>query len=250
MLNLLIVDDESTVRNGIRHGVNWQALDCRVIGEAANGQEGLEQARILRPDVIITDVRMPKLDGIGMLSQLRQEGNQVDVILLTAYSDFDYVRSALQLGAVDYLLKPFRDQELAAAIDRVRQRRQEKPAASPQIAMEVASGKKSKYVLRATDYIARNFADADLSITTIAGELGVSEGHLSHIFKKETGFTVIAYLTRFRMQTASKLLATGNYKIYEVAEKVGYRDVAYFSSTFKKLTGVSPSEYQEQNHNW
>lgn len=167
MLNLLIVDDESTVRNGIRHGVNWQALDCRVIGEAANGQEGLEQARILRPDVIITDVRMPKLDGIGMLSQLRQEGNKVDVILLTAYSDFDYVRSALQLGAVDYLLKPFRDQELAAAIDRVRQRRQEKPAASPQIAMEVAPGKKSKYVLRATDYIARNFADADLSITTI-----------------------------------------------------------------------------------
>ena len=151
---------------------------------------------------------------------------------------------------MDYLLKPFRDQELAAAIDRVRQRRQEKPAASPQIAMEVASGKKSKYVLRATDYIARNFADADLSITTIAGELGVSEGHLSHIFKKETGFTVIAYLTRFRMQTASKLLSTGNYKIYEVAEKVGYRDVAYFSSTFKKLTGVSPSEYQEQNHNW
>ena len=250
MLNLLIVDDEATVRHGIRYGVDWQAMDCQVVGEASNGAEGLEQARLLRPDVIITDVRMPKLDGIGMLTALRQEGSRVDVILLTAYSEFDYVRSALQLGAVDYLLKPFRDQELAAAIDRVRQRRQEKPAASQQAAMAVAPGKKSKYVLRATDYIARNFADASLSITTIAEALGVSVGHLSLIFKKETGLTVIAYLTRFRMQTASTLLSAGDYKIYEVAEKVGYRDVAYFSSTFKKLTGVSPSEYQEQNHNW
>lgn len=243
MLQILIVDDEATVRSGLRYGVDWSAMDCRVAGEAANGQEGLEQARLLCPDVIITDVRMPRMDGIAMVSALRQSGSTAAVILLTAYNDFDYVRSALQLGAVDYLLKPFRDQELAAAIGRVRSRR-EVPA-QPQPSTPVP-GKKSRYVHRAMEYIARNYADPDLSITTIADALGVSEGHLSHTFKKETGLTVIAYLTRFRIQTAQNLLSEGSYKIYEVAQQVGYRDVTYFSSTFRKITGMTPSEYQDR----
>lgn len=245
MLRILVVDDETTVRKGIILGVDWAALDCTVVGEAANGLEALEAAEACKPDLIISDIRMPKMDGLELARNLRERGNNCSMIFLTAYGEFDYARSALQLGAADYLLKPFRDQELAAAIDRVRARSAVQKNAEDDEPMLERRGK-SKYVQQAMAYIAEHYHDADISITTIASDLNVSEGHLSHIFKRETGSTVIAYLTQYRMHKARELLRDYRCKIYEVAEKVGYRDVSYFSSIFKKVTGVSPSEYQNK----
>ena len=88
MLKVLIVDDEEVVRRGIVLGVDWSAPGCAVVGEAATGEEGLEVIRRYRPDLIVTDIRMPKLDGIEMLRRLREEGNRAHVVFLTAYSDF------------------------------------------------------------------------------------------------------------------------------------------------------------------
>lgn len=246
MLKVLIVDDEPLVRRGIVLGVDWAARGCVVVGEAANGEEGLAAVERYSPNLIITDVRMPRMDGIEMMNRLRSAGCRAHVIVLTAHSDFSYARSALQFGADDYLLKPFRDQELIAAIDKVRRKEQELTALTPQDTLPLAKGDKSKYVLQALEYIAGHYADQDISITTIAAHLGVSEGHLSHVFKKETSYTIISYLTQYRVHTAMKLLQDCRYKVYEVAEMVGYRDVAYFGSTFKKLVGVSPSEYQDR----
>lgn len=246
MLKVLVVDDETVVRRGIVLGVDWAAMGCVVVGEATNGEEGIAAVERYSPNLIITDVRMPRMDGIEMMNRLRAQGCRAHVIVLTAYSDFSYARSALQFGADDYLLKPFRDQELVAAIDRVRQKERELTALTPQNILPLVKGDKSKYVLQALSYIGEHYSDQDISITTISQHLGVSEGHLSHVFKKETSYTVIGYLTQYRVHTAMKLLQDCRYKVYEVAEMVGYRDVAYFSSTFKKLAGVSPSEYQDR----
>ena len=86
MLKVLIVDDESMVRKGIVLGFDW-AADC-VIGRATNGEERLAAVEAYNPNLIITDVRMPRMDGLEMLSELRRRGNRAHVILLTAYSDF------------------------------------------------------------------------------------------------------------------------------------------------------------------
>lgn len=248
MLKVLVIDDESMVRRGIVLGVDWASMDCVVVGEATNGEEGIEAVERYNPNLIITDIRMPRMDGIEMMFELRRRGCRAHVILLTAHDDFSYARSALQFGAADYLLKPFRDQELIAAIDRVREREQMQTALTPQAMPTLAKGDKSKYVLEAMNYIAEHYSDNDISITPIARSLGVSESHLSHVFKKETSYTIVNYLTQYRIHTAMKLLQDCRYKVYEVAEMVGYRDVAYFGSTFKKLTGMSPSEYQDRCH--
>ena len=212
MLKVLIVDDEAVVRRGIVLGVDWASMGCVVVGEASNGEEGIAAAEQYSPNLIITDVRMPKMDGIAMMQELRRRGSRAHVIMLTAYSDFDYARSALQFGADDYLLKPFQDKELVAAIE----------------------------------YISEHYAESSINITEIAQHLGVSEGHLSHVFKKETKYTVVGYLTQYRIHMAMKLLRDSRCKVYEVAGMVGYKDVAYFGSTFKKLTGLAPSEYQDR----
>lgn len=188
-----------------------------------------------------------------MLRVLREEGNHVSVIFLTAYSEFEYARNALKLLAFDYLLKPFEDGELEDAVSRVRDKlvkereEKERQEESKILSPGIKTGDKSRYIKEAIAYITEHYNDSDLSVGTIAESLGISEGHLSHLFKKETDYTVMAYITRCRIREAMKLLTNCRYKVYEVGEMVGYRDITYFSSTFKKIAGVTPSEYQAAN---
>lgn len=242
MIRVLMVDDEPLVRHGVAAGMDWASLGCEVVGEAQSGEEGLALARKLKPELIITDIRMPKMDGITMMNMLREEGCAARCIVLTAHSDFEYARGALLFGADDYLLKPFRDQELTHAVARVCRKMESAPAANtPAVKMEPEA---TGYVRQAMDYIAGHYADENISIATIAEHLCVSEGHLSHVFKKQTGMTVTNYLTKTRIDAAMALLQTGRVKVYEAAAAVGYKDVTYFSATFKKLTGLSPSEVE------
>ena len=243
MLKVLIVEDEEMIRKGIVLTVDWAALDCVVVGEASNGLEGLEAARRLEPSLIITDLKMPQMDGIEMLRSLREQGCKAHVIILTAYDNVTYAQSALRLGAVDYLLKPFHDGDLENAIMQL-QNRLKSGSDSPETINTPRKGDKSKYVLEAMAYISKHYNEPDISVGTVAQSLNISEGYLSHTFKKETDYTLLNYLTRYRIHKAMELLKDCRVKVYEVAEQVGYRDIAYFSATFKKYTGLSPSEYQ------
>ncbi len=247
MLKVLVVEDEEMIRRGIVLGVDWAALDCVVVGEAANGEEALEAVEKYAPSLIITDLKMPKMDGLEMLRRLRERGSGVYVIILTAYDSFDYARSALRLGAADYLLKPFHDGDLEQAVANLQRRlsagREGEDSAPAYPGLK--KGNKSRYVLDAIAYIEEHYGDPGISVGSIAQFLGISEGHLSHIFKKETDYTPLNYLTRCRVHKAMELLRDCRLKVYEVAERVGYRDITYFSATFKKLAGVSPSEYQD-----
>ncbi len=248
MLKVLVVEDEEMIRKGIVLAVDWAALDCMVVGEAANGEEGLAAAQRLEPSLIITDLKMPKMDGLEMIRQLREKGNNAYVIILTAYDSFSYAQTAIRLGAVDFLLKPFHDGELEQAVMALRQRMEEKKKVSTETWAPdtgLKKGDKSKYVLQAMDYIGEHYANPNISVGEIAENLGISEGHLSHLFKKETDDTLLHYLTRYRIHKAMELLKDCRLRVYEVAEQVGYRDITYFSATFKKMVGVSPSEYQD-----
>lgn len=247
MLRVLVVEDEELIRRGIVLAVDWAALDCVVVGEAANGEEALEAVKRCEPNLIITDLKMPRMDGLEMLRRLREEGNGAYVIILTAYDSFEYAQTALRLGAVDFLLKPFHDGDLEEAVSNLRRRLSASAggeAQAPSPLAELNQGGRSRYVQEAMDYIGAHYNDPGISVGSIAQHLGLSEGHLSHLFKKETGNTVTNYLTRYRIHKAMELLRDCRAKVYQVAEQVGYRDITYFSATFKKYAGMSPSEYQ------
>lgn len=276
MIKVLVVDDERFVRMGIVEETDWESLGCKVIGEAENGQEALEKVHGEDPDLIICDIRMPKMNGLEMLKKLREEGNPVQVIFLTAYSEFSYAREALKLYAFDYLLKPFEDGELEDAVLRAKERIEKEQEKKNRTVLKTGLGQKDAgqngadkneenasgysgrmllpfdentagltgYVRDAVLYAAGHYGESSVNVAKIANAVGISEGHLSHCFKKETGYTVMGWLTRYRMKKAAELLSDRKNKVYEVAEKVGYKDIAYFSNTFKKITGVAPSEVQ------
>ena len=248
MTKVLIVDDEKYVRLGIKNDTDWSLIDCEVVGEAANGQEGLEKAKELKPDVVISDIKMPKMTGIEMSEILLEKYPDMKVIFLTAYDEFEYARAAIRIGASDYLLKPFDDGSLEGAIQRLLHLHpnsvNSSKAEEQLIPLTSKSDVENKYIKEAIDYIEKNYSDSDFSIISMAEAIGVSEGHLSRLFKAETGLSINNYLTRLRIRKAMDYLKDIKVKVYEVADKVGYQDIAYFSNTFKKLVGKSPSDYQ------
>lgn len=253
MIRVLVVEDENMVRRGLVDTVPWASMGCTVVAEASNGKAGVDLVHELNPDLVITDVRMPYMDGISMMKQLREEGYGVHFILLSAHSDFSYAQSAMRYGASDYLLKPLREQELKETIFRVfgLSEGQDKEQDSEQKLLEKMNfhpkeAISNRYVVQALQFLKTHYSE-DITVSTVADYLEVSDSYLSRIFKKETGYTFTNYLMYYRMVAACAMLKDCRVRVYEVADKVGYLDKAYFSTLFKKTVGVSPSEYQS---NW
>ncbi len=251
MTSVMIVDDEKLVRMGIKEETDWDLIGCTVVAEASNGEEALELAEQTRPDLVISDIRMPRMDGIELAGKLLEKYPSMKVIFLTAYNEFEYARKAVRIGVSDYILKPFQDGELEASVQRLLHLHPNAPASVkeleqtliPLINKDTVS---NRYVQVALAYIEDHFADPDFSIGKLADSMGVSNGHISRLFKSELDLGINNYLTRYRIRKAMDYLKDVQMKVYEVAELTGYQDIAYFSNTFKKLVGKSPSDYQSK----
>ena len=252
MTSVMIVDDEKYVRQGIINETDWDLIGCEVVAEAPNGEIAYELAIKHRPDLIISDIKMPKMNGIELARKVHERFPNTKIIFLTAYDEFEYARAAIKLGVSDYLLKPFKDGELEGSVQKLLHIHPMTMGSSDaQIEDELIQLKKkdeveNRYVQTAIDYIENHFSDADFSISKLAESMGVSEGHISRLFKAQTDISIGNYLTRYRIKKAMNHLKDVQVKVYEVAEKVGYQDIAYFSNTFKKLVGRSPSDYQSK----
>ncbi len=264
MRTLVIAEDEELFRRELATATPWEEFGFVLVGQAADGLEALELLRERRPDALLADLRMPRLDGLGLLERAAAEFGEEErpfAVLITGHSEFEYARGALRLGAFDYLLKPLDDEELAgvmrrlaAAIDDRRRRAALAAAgaagAEPALAFfaeYVPRGPRDPqdaYVERAIAAIADRYVTA-LSAEEIAAELGISGGHLARLFKSRTGLTFAEYLTRFRMKRAAELLKDPTIRVGEVADLVGYRDQRHFSALFRRLVGVTPTRFRE-----
>lgn len=249
MYKVVVIEDESIVRRGIIQSIDWNSVNCMVMGEAEDGIKGVELIKRVHPDIVVSDISMPNMSGIEMVETLREAGIAPKVIFLTAFDDFSFAVDALRLQAADYILKPFKDGEMEECLAKIIQGLGNSPEEGLVAGneLELRKGDKSKYLSDAIKYIDENYSNPDLSVDMVAESIGVSAGHLSRLFRKETDYTMMTYLVNRRMRAAKDLLKDYSHKVYEVAEMVGYRDIAYFSATFKKSVGVSPSEYQDRH---
>lgn len=249
MIRVLVVGEEKLNRRGITLGTDWASLGCMVVGEAGNGIEAIEQVKKSSPDLIITSVKMRKMNGIEMLYQLRKNNNDVAVIILTSCNDFYCCQQAIKLEASDYILKPLKTDELEKSVLRIKEKilsKKAKPIVVRKMSNSITLNTRNKYVNKSISYIQENYSDHNINAKAISKSLGISSGHLSRLFKQETGCTVLSYITQCRMHQSIELLTDRRcYKVYEVADLIGYKDATYFSSIFKDIIGVTPSEYQE-----
>lgn len=260
MYTLLLVEDEELIRKELLITVDWESVGCRVIAEAADGVAGEELIKRLDPDIVLTDIRLPGQDGLTML----EKASPRSAIIFTGYGEFELAQQAIRLGVYDFLLKPVEEQTLYATLTRLTERlalqreeaslgqREQRSAVSGSSsataagetgAAGAASGSRDIYVRAAMDYIDEHFAE-DISMYQIASHLGVSESHLSHLFKEHSGFTVLSYLQDRRIREAMRLLKDPRRNVSEIFQLCGFSNGSYFCKVFKRYTGVTPSEFR------
>lgn len=120
-MTIAIAEDETRIRQGIVKLLGRHKDKYQVVGEAADGAEGLELCRKLKPDLIITDIRMPKMDGLEMLQEMKKEDIPTKAIVISAYSEFEYARGAMKVGVTEYLLKPISLMDFSEALRHIQE---------------------------------------------------------------------------------------------------------------------------------
>lgn len=249
MYRVLLIDDEVFIREGMKIIIPWKELGCEIIGEAQDGEEGVEKILALKPDIVISDIKMPRKSGLEMIDEIKSLNQQIQIIILTGYREFEYAQQAIRLGVLRFLLKPSKLDEIKEAIMVATQNLQKiepRPEVVKEQEVKEVEGEKVHFIVRqAVDYINKNYSKR-IDLQTVADELYVSTWHLCKLIKKETGTNFVDLLNEARIDQAKKLLTESNLKIYEIAEDVGYADTAYFSKTFKKITSVTPNEYRNK----
>ena len=247
MYRVVLVDDERLIVRGLSSVVPWAELGCEVAGTAYDGQGGLELIRSLKPDIVLTDIRMPNMDGLTMLAALRSEFPRIQTSVLTAYRDFDYARQALTLGVCRYLLKPSNLEELKEAVRTMVARLDAvlpEPKGEPEEETVRAAG--NHLVRAALAYMKEHCSEQHLSLGEVADHVYVSQWHLSKLLNRETGQSFFDLLGSLRIGRAKELLADPSMRILDVAEATGFSDVAHFSRSFKRIAGCTPGEYRNQ----
>jgi two-component system response regulator YesN len=395
MHRLLLIDDEHLVRTGLKTTIDWSSLDIKIIGEAENGQVGLELIKSLCPDIVILDIKMPIMSGFELVQQLDMDEFDGKIIILSGSSDFEFVKELLEKGVFSYLLKPIKNDEIIKkvrdAVKALEIKRKQKQqieyfkqhhhTLSKVFMLNLLFGKVHKeaelnrsmqvndlhipstgtliygvlgqepdmkqvdflnrvsmqsnfscftmidesrfvmfyshnfneafeqanvflktfqemfdstlslavsspyqklisihfqfeevqrilnqqlfinisgvysttqsksfkpQIMQALKYVANHYHE-NISVSIVSQAIFVSESYLMHTFKSDTGYTFNEYVTMYRMNQAKVLLEQGKYKIYEIAQKVGYNDVKYFSQVFRKITGYTPTKYMSEH---
>lgn len=254
MFKILIAEDEEIIRKGLVCTIDWLSMDCTVVAEASNGIEGLEKIERYKPDIVIADIRMPKMDGIEMI-QNALKNNDFESIILTGYSEFEYARKAITLRVFDYILKPVDEEILLKTIEKLKMSIEEKRVYSSVlkkikskkelalIDLALYTGENINFYVKETLQRIKEKYNKKISIESIADELGVSPSYLSRKFKEVTSQTFLEVLNKYRVQKATELLNAGKYKIYEVSYMVGFSDYKQFYGVFKKYTGTTPTDF-------
>ena len=266
MFKVLIIDDEEIIREGLRTVIDWESLQCKVIGEAVDGDEGLEMVSRAKPDIVFTDIRMPGLNGLEMISKIKECKYGCKIIILSGFRDFEYAQQAVKLGAFRFLVKPTNTQEIVRSIEEaitelkkakcneqifksLKRKVKEDYVLSDSVTITEdnslnSSEKNSKYlVVKALAFMRSNITKG-LTLKNVSDYLYISTWYLSKLIKKETGNTFIDILNELRIDEAKKLLLQPQYKVYEVSLMIGFTDVTYFNKLFKGITGLKPMEYR------
>lgn len=231
LIKVLLVEDEISTRKLLNIIVNWEEFHMYICGEASNGREALFKIEKDHPDLVVTDIRMPILDGIALAKEIQKRYPDIKVMIITAYDDFSYAQDALRIGVVDFILKPLKRQEVKEALIRVGMQFHTDPEG------------KEDVIKCVQEYLHEHFAESTLSLAAVAEKFYLNSSYLSRIFKERTGTTLVEYLNKIRIHHACRYLDAGGWKIYEIAEKVGIPNADYFGRCFRKIMGISAKEY-------
>ena len=246
---ILVVDDQEAITEFLQDALK----DCfKQVLTAKDGVDALKVLRNNRPDAVVSDVMMPRMDGFELCRQIKQDLNisHVPVILLTAKTDDTSVRTGYKLGADMYLPKPFDLEVLKNILFNLlatRNRMQEKYAVGGPMPLpeEVTiSYADEAFLTKLNQLIEKHIDNSALDVPMIESEMCMSRATLFNKMKALTGMGCNEYITKIRMERAIQLVTESKLTFVEISEKVGYNTASYFSTAFKQYTGMTPTQYR------
>ena len=248
---LLIIEDNLDMR----HFIHSKLSDVYQLFEAADGLAGLEKAFEIMPDLIISDVMMPKMNGYQFCEKLKtdERTSHIPVILLTAKSSGSSKIEGLELGADDYLVKPFITQELRARIKNLIELRRKLRERFSKELIRIEPGEitvtpvDEKFLKRAMAIVEEKMADETFSVEIFAEEIGMSRAQLHRKLKSITDQSPSEFIRILRLKRAAQLLRQQSGNITEIAYDVGFSSLSYFSKRFQEQFGLLPRDYGKKH---
>ena len=279
MYSMVILDDVKIVLQGIQKLCQKEDFGFVIKGAFVDSLKALDALPGLRPHLIITDVRMPQMDGLEFARRAKEILPESEIVILSGYRDFSYAQTAMQIGVSDYLLKPIKKTDFGDMLHRMYERLEAKigqaayyqvldgyvrglvgeeevkhvvssvqpanVAQRPGVLAKEGEQSPTKIVRDALYYIRRHYNE-NISLTDVAEHINVNKSYLCDVFKKEQKVTILQYMTNLRIEKAKELLLHTDMKMYEISVEVGYNDYTYFSQIFKRNTGETLSEFRKK----
>ncbi len=240
---ILLVEDELMMQKFLQTFIHWEQLGYEICATASNGKQALELIPDHSPDIILTDIQMPVMDGLELAHTVHKLYPQIKVILISAYSDFSYARKGIEAGIDNYILKSDEEFSIANYFARLYRMLSQPNTASVSPQPAAVPQTHSRIVDECLSYIEQNYF-SDITLKDLSEYTHTHTNHICRLFSQELGSSFNDVLTIKRLESAKILLKNTNMKIYEIAELVGYHKPAYFSELFKKYCNKTPNEYR------
>jgi len=245
LYKLLVVEDEAIIRRGLVHTISWESVGFRVIADAADGKKALKCIELEQPDVILTDIRMPIMDGLELMSIVNERYPQIRQVVLSGYGDFSYAQHAIQCGVLAYILKPTKDEEIYQAFQKVRNILDSGAVSISRRPLQERKRPMDPVIQRVEEYLDEKFSEK-VTLEDVSKIAYMNPSYFSTFFKQKTGRSFKEYLTELRMEKARELVLTSSLKAYHIAVMVGYDDARYFAKLFRDTFGKSIAEMRKE----
>ena len=252
MHSIVIVEDQEIIRTTLVNTVDWASVGCNVIAQVSSGEEGVEMIESNTPDIVITDIHLPGIDGITMLEKAAHMCS-FQSIIITGFSQFKYAKKAISLSVVDYILKPIDEDKLldavrkaAERIDKSRELEKLRRKVEPSFSIDILENKTNDMHLKQIFEVIRRDYGKQISFESICNEIGMNTDYISRKLRALASDSFPNILSRHRIEVSKQIMKeNATIKFYEVAEKVGFSSYKRFSLVFKRISGQTPSEYMK-----
>ena len=241
-ITVVVVEDEKLIAKSIVNNIEKVKEDFKVVGVAYNGEDGFALVRSLLPNILFTDMKMPIMDGLKLISMVRQNFPFIKIVVVSGYDDFEYARAALHNNVSDYLLKPINLMELQKTLAAL----ENELAASAGILQSTSDIRSpGEIVALVKEYMHVNYSN-QIDLAQTADALGFSSAYLTKVFREQLQTTPSKYLNEYRMMIAKQLLRDTALPVKSISEQVGFADPFHFSKRFKLYSGYSPAQFRMQ----
>ena len=241
MYKVLIVEDELLMCHGLSVLVDWERLGFSVCGFCQDGLTAQKQLELEKYDLLLCDLHIPGMDGLELIHWIRERDKAMQIIIITAYAEFEYARQAISENVCAYLLKPVDE---ALLEDSLRQAARALRARDEGRGTQAREAESPEDALGAIVQQIHNGLAGGLTVDRLARDHFMTAAQLNHLFSKRFHISTKEYIRNVQLERAKRLLRQSDRLIYEIAAEVGFQDVDYFTRWFRQNTGISPTDYR------